>query len=144
MDFKLLREKLRELDIPVPRKNKDVVELYNRYYPDDQVEYEEPEPTKNNVVTMEKKEDDIYTYVGKGHEPPQVIKFMGLQVFKRGQPTKVTNPIILSKIKTHPCFVKGEVSGEMIIRQDEVENELYERKLQDNQIMQMKAMRNNR
>lgn len=61
--------------------------------------------TPKNPEKAEKAE--TYTYVGAGTDIPDVIKFMGLQEFVRGEETAVTNPRVLEKIKDHPCFVKG-------------------------------------
>src|SRR3990167_1394176 len=60
----------------------------------------------------------VYTYIGKGEDPPRKINFMGLQEFTRGKAVEVTDQIALGKLKTHPCFVEGEVEMEDLHDQD--------------------------
>jgi len=144
MDIKQMRERLADVVVSVPRKNEDVIALFNKEFPDEAVEVETPKPAEKVAETPKKVEDNIYTYVGAGHEPPQVIKFMGIQAFKRGEPTKVSDPRVLAKIENHRCFIKGNVNADQLIRQDEVENELYEKKVNQDKITQLNALRNNR
>ena len=140
--IKDMRDELKELELSVPRKNSDVVELYKSKFPDAEVEECEEE---SNVVKMpEKPKGETWTYTGYGHTPPQVINFMGLQTFMRGQATEVTHPLVLKKLGGNKSFVKGVVNAEQIITQDEVQEELYQRKIRDNQIIQSAAKRNNR
>ncbi len=145
MDIKEMREKLADVVVSVPRKNNDVVSLFNEKFPDEAVDFASESTEPETVAEAPQKvEDNVYTYVGKGHEPPQVIKFMGIQAFKRGEPTKVTDPRILAKIETHACFIKGDVNADQLIRQDAVEKELYDKKVNQDKITQMAATRNNR
>lgn len=144
IDYKVLREELKEVVETVPRSNADMLKLYNETFPDKAVDV--PEEVKTVVEgNFEPVEDEIWTYVGIGHEPPSVIKFMGRVAFTRGVATKVSDPVVLEKLKKgHKSFVKGEVNAEMIIRQDENEAEKYEQKVRHNQIVQLEAARNNR
>ena len=81
------------------------------------------------------KEVEIYTYVGSGASSPEFIKFMDLQEFVKGQPTEVTNPIVLAKIANNQCFVKGEADKKVIAKAEaeavKIENE---KKAEDDKI----------
>lgn len=52
---------------------------------------------------------NVFTYVGKGEDCPNVIKFMGRVEFVRGEPVTVTDPEVLAKLKVNPSFVQGAV-----------------------------------
>lgn len=73
-------------------------------------------PTELKAVTLPKLEPntetkadgDVYTYVGSGAEAPETVNFLNRQKFVRGISETVTDPLVLSKIGGHPCFVKGE------------------------------------
>ena len=68
---------------------------------------------ENSVESSEEiAPDNFYTYIGSGEDSPRVINFMGLQQFVRGKSQSVTNPVILQKIKKHPCFTQGDVDEE--------------------------------
>lgn len=54
----------------------------------------------------------VYTYVGAGEDSPRVINLMGRQKFVRGEPTEITDPVILEKIDGMTTFVKGVVGQE--------------------------------
>lgn len=62
---------------------------------------------------------NVHTYVGGGEDSPRKINFMGKQEFVRGQPTKITDPAILAKVKNHPCFTQEEVTQEDLHEMDE-------------------------
>lgn len=64
-------------------------------------------------------EENVFTYVGQGEDPPRVINFMGMQKFVRGVPVEVTNPMVLNKIAINPSFVQGEVDQEVLHEQDQ-------------------------
>jgi len=98
MDIKKMREELESVVDTVPRKNDDVVKLYNEKFSDD-------EKAENVVSIIEK--DNQYTYIGAGDTPPHMICFMGIQNFVRGELTTVTDHDVLAKIAGNQCFVKG-------------------------------------
>lgn len=116
MEVKEMRAILKELDIKVPQKNSAVVELYNKEFDANEVIEEE---VKNDKALKSVVSDNEYTYIGQGDTPPQIIKFMGLQVFTRGVATPVTDPVVLEKVKTNSSFVKGEIDGELLYANDE-------------------------
>lgn len=122
MEIKEMREKLRDVVETVPRSNDAVVALYNEKFPEDAQEVTE--------VVKPVKSENVYTYIGSGHEPPSVIKFMGIQSFIRGKSTVVTNPVVLEKIKNHPCFVKGEVEADELVERDSKEDKRVEEQRQ--------------
>jgi len=134
MDFKEMREKLREVVETVPRSNDDMVALYKEKFPEDQTEVQ---PTVKAI-----KSENVYTYIGAGHEPPSVIKFMGLQAFSRGKSVTVTNPVVLEKIKNHPCFIKGEVEPEVLIERDEEAKKQVEERRKEDEKIQLLASKN--
>lgn len=124
MEVKDMREKLRDVVETVPRSNEAVVALYNEKFPDDVQETQQ--------IVKPVKSENIYTYIGAGHEPPSVIKFMGIQSFIRGKATVVTNPTVLEKIKNHPCFVKGEVEADELVERDsEADRRVEEQRQKD-------------
>lgn len=100
MEVKQMREQLKDVVDTVPRSNDAVAAMYK-----EKVLGEAPEKPLTIVPS-----ENEYTYVGSGETPPHMIKFMGIQVFSRGQLTKVTNPEVLAKIKNNQSFVKGAVS----------------------------------
>lgn len=109
MDIKKMRDELKGIVDTVPRKNEDVVKLYNEKFSGDE--------KAENVVSIIAK-DNEYTYIGAGDEPPHMIDFMGLQKFIRGELTEVTNPLVLSKISGNKCFVKGAYDKEKLFAND--------------------------
>lgn len=68
---------------------------------------------------VEQPKSETFTYIGVGEEPPRKINFMGVQEFVRGKETPVTDPVVLAKLKGHPCFVKGAFSMEELHARDE-------------------------
>lgn len=64
---------------------------------------------------------ETYTYVGAGADIPEVCDFMGLQRFIRFEETEVSNPVVLAKLKNHPCFVKGAAEKAVVRERDEIE-----------------------
>jgi len=108
MDVKTMREKLSEFMDTVPRSNDDVIKVYSEKF--GEVE---------SVPSLKVVGKNIYTYIGKGEESPHLIKFMGIQVFTRGKPVEVKNEQVLAKISGNPCFVKGEVTQEVLYENDE-------------------------
>jgi hypothetical protein len=61
----------------------------------------------------------LVTYIGKGETPPNRINFMGRQEFVRGHAVNVTDPIVLAKVVTHPCFMEGKVDPAVLAEADE-------------------------
>lgn len=133
MNTKDMRAALKDVVEVVPRNNEDVVALFKEKFPEVIVEAVE-------TAVVEEIEEEVWTYVGSGHEPPQVTNFMGRQVFMRGHPVKVTDPLVLMKIKNHKCFVKGAIKGEKLIEQDEKEKAIFEQKRLENERIQRNAV----
>jgi hypothetical protein len=133
MNTKDMRAALKDVVEVVPRNNEDVVALFKEKFPEVIVE----DAVEKAVV--EEVEEEVWTYVGSGHEPPQVTNFMGRQVFMRGHPVKVTDPLVLMKIKNHGCFVKGTIKGEKLIEQDQKEKTIFEQKRLENERIQRNA-----
>lgn len=122
---KEMRDFLKNKGIRPLQSNADVIVQYNEFIQhedkkedllDNTEEVIHNDEANSNTIDKEqvkeavKKEvlpDNFYTYVGSGATPPPLIKFMGRQVFRRGEPTEVKDKLILSKIKGNPCFVKG-------------------------------------
>jgi hypothetical protein len=129
MNTKDMRAALKDVVEVVPRNNEDVVSLFKEKFPEVVVE----------APVIEEVEEEVWTYVGSGHEPPQVTNFMGRQVFMRGHPVKVTDPLVLMKIKNHRCFVKGTIKGEKLIEQDQKEKAIFEQKRIENERIQRNA-----
>lgn len=122
MDVKKMREELATVVDTVPRKNEDVIAMYNEKFKtiDSHDEISNAaDVSLGNVIAMQKPSDNTYTYVGAGEEPPHQIKFMDIQVFTRGQATEVTNPAVLAKIKTNRSFVKGSVDADTMYEADQ-------------------------
>lgn len=71
-----------------------------------------------------------FTYVGAGESSPEVINFMGLQLFVLGEETEVTNPRVLSKIQNHPCFVKGAADKRKMMESRQAAAQRAQRKRQ--------------
>ena len=78
MEVKEMRSKLKDVVDVVPQKNVDVIKLYNE-------KFDANEVAEEVVQLVKLVKDNVYTYVGAGDEPPGMIKFMGIQVFMRGQ-----------------------------------------------------------
>lgn len=78
---------------------------------------------------------EIYTYIGAGASSPEFIKFMDRQEFVKGQPTEVTDGVVLAKLQNHPCFVKGEADKKAVAQAeaDAVKAET-EKKIADDKI----------
>ena len=133
MNTKDMRAALKDVVEVVPRNNEDVVALFKEKFPEVIIE----DAVEKAVV--EEVEEEVWTYVGSGHEPPQVTNFMGRQVFMRGHPVKVTDPLVLMKIKNHGCFVKGTIKGEKLIEQDQKEKTIFEQKRLENERIQRNA-----
>ena len=136
MTNKEKRARLKEAGLSVPRSNEDMLALYDETF----------QPVKAEVVAIstKKEEGEIYTYIGAGHEPPQIINFMGMQAFRRGEPVLVTNPVVLEKIKTNHCFVKGEASAEQLLRNDKEAEERVQLIKDEMVKIQIEADRKNR
>jgi len=133
MNTKDMRAALKDVVEVVPRNNEDVVALFKEKFPEVIVE----DAVEKAVV--EEVEEEVWTYVGSGHEPPQVTNFMGRQVFMRGHPVKVTDTLVLMKIKNNACFVKGTIKGEKLIEQDQKEKTIFEQKRLENERIQRNA-----
>lgn len=133
MNTKEMREILKPLVDILPRSNEDLIKLYNQKFGG--------EVPQSPIKLVQK---NIYTYVGSGDTPPHMTKFMGIQVFVRGQPTEVTDPLILSKITTHSCFVKGEANLDLMHENDEKERKLAEHQVEEDQKTQIAVDRQNR
>jgi len=114
------RKILKDNGISAKVSNADVVEQYDKFIAiksekESKEKAEVKETIEENTKEIAPKiveplkvlADNAYTYVGVGATPPLLIKFMGLQVFRRGEPTEVTDSRILAKIKNNPSFVKG-------------------------------------
>lgn len=89
-------------------------------------ESEVEEEVEEEQEEVEPVADNMYTYVGSGDTPPPVTNFLGRQKFVRGKLTEVTDPIVLSKIKNHACFRKGEVNPDELFERDEQARAFYE------------------
>lgn len=107
-------------------------------------EKEESAHIVDGADLVEKKPDvETYTYVGAGAEPPEVINFMGMQRFVRGEETEVTIPQVLAKIKNNQCFVKGKADPVKMFEDKQAAQAEVERKRQrDNQLQNAEARRN--
>lgn len=136
MNHKDMREKLKGVVESIPRSNEDMVKLYNETFPDDQVEVT---PTVSEVI-----KNNVYTYIGQGDKPPHMIKFMGKQVFVRGDPVEVTDPEVLAKVKINPCFTNDKVDKEKLYEQDEIEAQKVEEQRNKDIETQLWADRNNK
>lgn len=111
MNTKEMRDKLRADGHSPARSNKELSAQYESLYGGK----EEASTQLKAVQTI----GDTYTYVGAGEDSPGIIKFMGLQVFQRGKETKVSNPVVLDKIRNNPSFIKGSITPEDLYERDE-------------------------
>jgi hypothetical protein len=138
-----MREELRTAGKHVPRSNKDVEVAYSALNVKPEVDTEEiPEV----VETVEADEfEDTWTYIGAGHEPPSVIKFMGKESFTRGVAKKVQDYSVLTYLNdnNNRCFVKGRVDPDVITEMDEKAEMAYRKQLASDKELQanMKAFR---
>lgn len=123
MDVKDMREKLADVVEVVPRSNEDVEALFLEKFPEAK---------------------DTYTYIGQGDTPPNIIKFMGIQVFSRGKATQVSDPRVLKKISNNPCFIKGEVSSEELYENDEVARKRVDKQREEDVKVQIEVDRQNK
>jgi len=151
MNTKQMREELKAADKHVPRSNADLISAYNDFK-GVSLDFE----PVNNVVELVKSEpeievieaesvDEVWTYIGAGHQPPQVINFMGRESFTRGVAKNVTDNKVLAELNKNgnKSFVSGRVNPEDIIKQDEAEEKIYQHKLREDALLQskMKAFR---
>lgn len=132
MEVKEMRVKLKDVMDIVPRSNEDVVKAYNEKF----LDTVDPE-----VVETKELSTNQWTYIGAGDSPPHLIKFMGIQVFMRGQPTTVTDPLVLEKIKNNHCFVKGEIDKEEMYANDELEKKRAEKRREEDLKLQIEVER---
>ena len=86
----------------------------------------------------------VYTYIGSGEDSPQLIDFMGLQRFVRGQATEVTNKTVLSKIVGNACFVSGEVNTDILFDIDEAARKIADGKRNEDISTQIEFERQNK
>lgn len=74
----------------------------------------------------------VYTYIGSGETPPQIIKFMDQIVFRRGEPVKIennqNNAFLIKKLENNKCFIKGEIKVEDLMIQDQKAKEVADAK----------------
>jgi len=110
MNPKAMREALKEVVETIPRSNKDVEKLFAEKFDPANMGTVVPE---SKIVNLPAK--NVWTYIGGGHEPPQIVNFLERQVFRLGEPTDVTDPVILAKIATNGSFRLGNVSAEEIL-----------------------------
>lgn len=115
MDNQEKREVLKAAGVSVPRSNEDMEKAFDDFQSG---KIQTDKPSSN---------EEIWTYVGQGETPPQAINFMGIQPFMRGKPEKVTDSRVLAKIRTNPCFAKGEIGPDTLIEQDELAKRRAER-----------------
>jgi hypothetical protein len=154
-----MRQALRDKGIPVRRSNEDVQADYNEMKKKETEEQQGIEKLTEGQVKLlseAKKELDAeippirlastneWTYIGAGDEPPHMINFMGMQKFVRGQATSVSNPLVIEKIKSHRCFVKGSVDPEVLFTNDEKAKKEVELKREEDVKIQIMAERANR
>lgn len=148
MEVQEMRKALADVVDTVPRKNDDVIALYNEKFShndadeinSDDIPRETVEKTDLRIVPS----DNEYTYIGAGDTPPHMINFMGMQKFTRGQVTTVTNPTVLAKIKNHTCFVKGQVDQEVLFENDEKAKKEAEHQREEDLKLQILVERQNR
>jgi hypothetical protein len=134
MNTKEMRSKLRKDGIKPPQKNEVMIELYNKTYGETEVE-----ATVTNLPMTNQ-----YTYIGSGATPPQLINFMGMQVFMRGELTTVTNPTVLNKIQGNPCFVQGEYPKEKLLENDKEALKREQKIKEEHTKMEIEIQRRNR
>ena len=64
-----------------------------------------------------------FTYIGRGTDVPEHIKFMGQINFTRGEPVPLdlteSNKHIIMKLQNNPCFVQGVVESDLMTRLDQ-------------------------
>lgn len=151
MQVKAMREYLKDKVETVPRSNADVEKMFNHMtnpiQPIDEQKslnelVDEKFPRKEPTPAVEAGE--IWTYVGFGVTPPHTTKYMGIQHFIRGVPTKVTDPRVLEKIGGNRSFAKGEVDMEYYFEQDEKFAKRAEEIRQEGVKMQIMIDRENR
>ena len=134
-----MREFLADKVDVVPRKNEDVIALYNEKMGD---------TSGLEIAVAETKQvaqvGEEYTYVGSGDTPPHMIKFMGIQNFVRGQPVFVTDARVLAKIGTNRSFVKGKADMEEAFKQDELAAKRAEKQREEDTKIQIMVERANR
>jgi len=133
MQIKEMRQYLKNKVDKVPRSNADVELLYN----------------KLTSVTLPEASDmkpagEIWTYIGGGVSPPHTTKYMGIQNFIRGVPTRVTDPRVLEKIGSNRCFAKGEVDMDYYFEQEEIEAKRLEEIRDEGLKLQIMIERENR
>jgi len=142
MDIKEIREKLKDSGLEkLPRSNNDAIELYNKTFNAD--EQKEPEAAKKPLEVV-KVDKNLYTYIGSGDTPPNMIKFMNKQVFTRGVAVEVKDQVALDKIKNNPCFVKGEVDQDTLYSNDEKAAKAAQHQRDEDVKIQIEMERKNR
>ena len=144
MKTKDMREFLKDKVETVPRSNADVEKLYNEM---NGITVQTVEPVHVESVEVKPTEistGDEYTYVGYGDTPPHMINFMGLQVFMRGTPVKVTDPRVLEKVKVNRSFVKGKADINKMHEQDELAAKRAQKQREEDLKMQIEVERQNR
>jgi hypothetical protein len=136
MNHKQMREELRNAGKHVPRSNKETETAYSKL-----IGIEEPEVEVYEAESV----DEVWTYIGSGHQPPQIINFMGRESFTRGVAKKVTDSKVLAELSKNgnKSFVAGKVDSETLIKQDEDADRLYQQRVREDQVIQnkMKAFR---
>lgn len=153
-----MRKILREAGEKVPRSNEELEAAYNEFianrdklpeWEDLQKEVKERDlkPEQLNPLFADKAiklvSSNIYTYVGKGDEPPSKIKFMDIQWFTRGVATEVKSEL-LPHVSKHACFVKGKVDMSEYYENDLKEKKRVEDRRFEDQKIQIEMERKNR
>ena len=150
MQIKEMRQYLKNKVDKVPRSNADVELLYNKLQPigsreladramiNDEDEYCAPDESYMEPA------GEVWTYIGGGVSPPHTTKYMGIQHFIRGVPTRVTDPRVLEKIGSNRCFAKGEVDMDYYFEQEELEAKRLEGIREEGLKMQIMIERENR
>ena len=115
MTPKAMRAELKENGLKTPRSNEDLLDAYIQYKSGSEPKTEPK--TDSKVLSVVPKENE-YTYIGQGDTPPQMINFMGKQIFLRGEKTTVIDSELIDKIKNNPSFVKGDFSREDLMESD--------------------------
>ena len=139
MKVKDMREFLTDKVDVVPRKNEDVIAMYDEKM-GDTTGLEMAVSKESNIEQT----GEEYTYVGYGDTPPHMIKFMGIQMFVRGQSVRVTDERVLAKIGTNRSFVKGKADMEEVFKQDEVAAKRAEKQREEDVKTQIMVERANR
>lgn len=140
---KVMRQKLKDKGLSVPRANKDAQRLYEKTFAS---EYIAEAPTDSPISPVVEKPEltlhqNIWTYIGKGDEPPHMINFMGMQKFIRGAATEVSNPLVIAKLKTNPCFVEGEYDSDLMFENDVLEKKKADAQRARDLVTNQKALR---